>query len=82
MSGRPAKIVLLAGRSLELMRQYRRPFFFDQGGRLAARFGLPLHAERWSNRPGSRLRITEIVVESLPRTRSGDPDPDRTEGKE
>ena len=36
--GRPAKIVLLAGRPLELMRRHRRPFFFDTGGRLAARF--------------------------------------------
>ena len=36
---RPAKIVLLAGRPLELSRAHGRPFFFDQGGRLAARFG-------------------------------------------
>ena len=38
--GRPAKIVLLAGRPLDLTRRHGRPFFFDQGGRLAARFGL------------------------------------------
>ena len=59
---RPAKIVLLAGRPLELMRRHRRPFFFDQGGRLAARFGLrftPSLAEQ----AGSQLRITEIPVE-------------------
>ena len=59
---RPAKIVLLAGRPLELMRRHRRPFFFDQGGRLAARFGLrftPSQVEQ----AGSRLRITEIPVE-------------------
>ena len=46
---RPAKIVLLAGRPLELMRRHRRPFFFDQGGRLAAQFGLRF-TPAWSNR--------------------------------
>ena len=59
----PAKIVLLAGRPLELMRKHRRAFFFDQGGRLAARFGLwftPSLVEQ----AGTRLRITEIPVEN------------------
>ena len=64
---RPAKIVLLAGRPLELMRRHRRPFFFDQGGRLAARFGLRF-TPSLVEQAGSRLRITEIPVESLPRT--------------
>ena len=61
-SGRPAKIVLLAGRPLDLMRRHGRPFFFDQGGRLAARFGLrltPVLVEQ----AGTQLRITEIPVE-------------------
>jgi len=58
---RPAKIVLLAGRPLELMRQYRRPFFFDQGGRLAARFGLSLTPSVVAQ-DGARLRITEFPV--------------------
>ncbi len=60
---RPAKIVLLAGRPLDLMRRHRRPFFFDTGGRLAARFGIaatPTLVEQ----DGSRLRLTEIPVES------------------
>ena len=59
---RPAKIVLLAGRPLDLARRHRRPFFFDQGGRLAARFGIaatPALVEQ----AGSQLRITEIPVE-------------------
>ena len=58
---RPAKIVLLAGRPLDLMRRHRRPFFFDTGGRLAARFGIaatPTLVER----DGSRLRLTEIPI--------------------
>ena len=59
---RPAKIVLLAGRPLELMRRHGRPFYFDQGGRLAARFGLRF-TPSLVERAGSRLRITEIPVE-------------------
>ena len=59
---RPSKIVLLAGRPLGLSRAHGRAFFFDQGGRLAARFGLrftPALVEQ----AGSKLRITEIPVE-------------------
>jgi len=68
---RPAKIVLLAGRPLDLMRRHRRPFFFDQGGRLAARFGLRF-TPSLVEQAGSRLRITEVPVE----------DRDGTEAKE
>ena len=59
---RPAKIVLLAGRPLDLMRRHGRSFFFDTGGTLAARFGIaatPSVVER----AGTRLRITEVPVE-------------------
>ena len=57
----PAKIVLLAGRPLDLSRRHGRPFFFDQGGRLAERFGLaatPVVAEQ----DGLHLRITEVPL--------------------
>ena len=57
----PATIVLLAGRPLDLARRHGRPFFFDQGGRLAARFGLaatPVLIEQ----AGRRLRLTEVPV--------------------
>ena len=63
-SGRPAKIVLLAGRPLDLMRRHRRPVFFDTGGRLAARFGLRF-TPSLVEQDGTQLRITEIPVESL-----------------
>lgn len=56
-----SKIVLLAGRPLALSRRHRRPFFFDQGGRLKARFGIgatPTLIEA----AGRRLRITEIPL--------------------
>ena len=58
---RPAKIVLLAGRPQELIRRHGRPFFFDQGGRLAARFGLRF-TPSLVEQAGMRLRITEIPV--------------------
>ena len=54
-------IVLLAGRPLDLARRHGRPFFFDQGGRLAARFGLaatPVLVEQ----EGVHLRVTEVPV--------------------
>ena len=57
----PATIVLLAGRPLDLARRHGRPFFFDQGGRLATRFGLaatPVLLEQ----EGQRLRLTEVPV--------------------
>ena len=59
---RPAKVVLLAGRPLALARIHGRPFFFDQGGRLAARLGLRF-TPSLVTRAGARLRIDEIPVE-------------------
>ena len=59
--GAPAKIVLLAGRPLDLSRRHGRPFFFDQGGRLAERFGLaatPVRIEQ----EGRHLRLTEVPL--------------------
>ena len=60
--GRPSKIVLLAGRPVELARAHGRPFFFDQGGRLAERFGLRA-TPSLIDREGAHLRITEIPLE-------------------
>ncbi len=62
----PAKVVLLAGRPLELMRKHRRPFFFDQRGRLAARFGIAA-TPSLVEQAGTRLRITEIPIEDAHR---------------
>ncbi len=59
---RSAKIVLLAGRPLDLMRKHRRAFYFDTGGRLAARFGIAATPSLVAQ-DGTRLRITEIPVE-------------------
>ena len=59
---RPSKIVLVAGRPLELMRRHGRPFFFDQGGRLTARLGIAATPSLVA-REGARLRIEEIALE-------------------
>ena len=56
-----AKIILLAGRPLDLSRRHGRPFFFDQGGLLAERFGLaatPVRIEQ----DGLHLRLTEVPL--------------------
>ena len=62
----PAKIVLLAGRPIELMRKHRRPFFFDQRGRLAARLVIAA-TPSLVEQAGTRLRITEIPIEDAHR---------------
>ena len=59
------KIVLLAGRPLDLMRRHRRPFFFDLGGRLTERFAVratPTLVER----DGAHLRLTEFPLDDRP----------------
>ena len=64
---RPAKIVLLAGRPLDLMRRHGRPFYFDLGGRLAERFGInrtPTVLSPGDAPDGGRTRLvlTEVPV--------------------
>ncbi len=53
-----AKLILVRGAPLELMRQRQRRFYFDQGGKLVAHFGIratPATVEQ----DGRVLRITE-----------------------
>ena len=55
------KIILLAGRPLELMRRHGRSFYFDLGGRLSARFGVRATPTRLVQ-DGRYLRLTEIPL--------------------
>ena len=55
----PSRIVLLAGRPLDLTRRHGRPFFFDQDGRLADRFGLAA-TPVLIVQEGLHLRVTEV----------------------
>ena len=52
---RPAKIVLLAGRPLDLMRRHGRPFYFDIGGRLSERFAIRATPTVLAHPPGGLL---------------------------
>ena len=60
--GGPAKIVLLGGRPLDLMRRHRRPFFFDLGGQLTERFAVRA-TPTLMVRDGAHLRLTEIPLD-------------------
>ena len=59
------KIILLAGRPLDLMRRHGRPFYFDMGGTLAARFGIRA-TPTLAVQNGSFLRLTEIPLPDDP----------------
>ena len=58
----PTRIVLLAGRPLDLARQHGRAFYFDQGGRLTEKFGLEATPVRM-RQEGLKLRIAEIPLD-------------------
>ena len=60
-----AKIILLAGRPFDLMRRHGRPFYFDMGGTLAARFGVRA-TPTLAVQNGSFLRLTEIPLPDDP----------------
>ena len=69
----PNKIVLLAGRPLDLMRRHRRPFFFDLGGRLTERFAVRA-TPTLVKRDGAYLRLTEFPLDDrLPADCTGTP---------
>ena len=57
----PTRIVLLAGRPLDLARAHGRAFYFDQNGVLAERFGLGATPAR-IRQEGFKLRIAEIPL--------------------
>ena len=67
----PTRIVLLAGRPLDLARQHGRAFYFDQGGRLTEKFGLEATPVRM-RQEGLKLRIAEIPLDdpTVPDSRS------------
>ena len=62
------------------MRKHRRPFFFDQRGRLAARFGIAA-TPSLVEQAGTRLRITEIPIEDAHRAEASGATPDGQQGE-
>ncbi len=80
----PAKIVLLAGRPLDLMRRHGRAFYFDLGGRLAGRLAIRatptvLSHDGGSVRNRSHLLLTEYPVEDPSQTETPRTEPSRME---
>lgn len=58
-SDKPVKLVLVAGEPLALMRKWKMPVYFDQGGRLTKRFAIS-HVPAIVRQEGKRLRIDEL----------------------
>ncbi len=70
----PTRIVLLAGRPLDLARAHARAFYFDQGGALAERFGFKATPAR-IRQEGLKLRIEERVLPDPADTLRGESTP-------
>ena len=63
VTDRWAQIILVAGAPLDLMREHKRPFFFDQGGQLVGRFGIQ-RVPATVAREGDRLRVSEVLPDT------------------
>ena len=57
----PARVILVAGTPKPLMDKYKRRFYYDQQGKLSARFGLQ-HTPGRIMQDKNRLRIEEVVI--------------------
>ena len=56
-----AKLVLTAGRPLDLMRRHKRRFFFDQQGKLTGKFGIRA-TPAVARQDGNMIAIAEEVI--------------------
>lgn len=65
-----AKLILTSGSPFDAMKGAQRRFFFDQGGKLTAKFGIR-HVPAVVEQDGAVLKITEVVVAPKPRGRAG-----------
>lgn len=69
----PAKLILIDGAPLELMKARRRRFYFDQGGKLVAHFGIKAIPAVVEQR-GRVLSVTEqqpMISAAKPQTEAG-----------
>lgn len=60
-SAEGAKIIFVAGSPFDAMKPHQRRFWFDQGGRLTARFGIR-HTPAVVTSAGKALRVTEVQL--------------------
>ncbi|WP_210359042.1 type-F conjugative transfer system protein TraW [Sphingomonas beigongshangi] len=58
-----AKIIFVNGSPIDSMTARKRRFFFDQDGRLTAKFGIR-HTPAVVSQAGNQLRVSETVIES------------------
>jgi len=58
-SDKPVKLVLVAGEPLALMRKWKMPIYYDQGGKLTKRFAIT-QVPAIVRQEGKRLRIDEL----------------------
>ena len=66
-----AKLILVRGAPLELMKARQRRFYFDQGGMLVARIGIR-HTPAVVSQSGDALKVAEIpLVRAAPGPRGG-----------
>ena len=75
----PTRIVLLAGRPLDLARAHARAFYFDQGGVLSEKFGLRATPVR-IRQEGLKLRIEELPLRGAEPLRGAQPRADIPRG--
>lgn len=64
----PAKLILVKGAPLELMRARQRRFYFDQGGKLVAHFAIRAVPALVRQRE-RQLEVSEIAISPAKRTR-------------
>ena len=64
-----AKLILTSGSPFALMKARQRRFFFDQGGKLTAKFGIR-HTPAVVEQAGRVLKVTELVPPVLSRKES------------
>lgn len=57
----PVKPILVGGSYMALMKEWQRPVFYDQWGRLTAKLGIK-HVPALVTQEGLRLRIDELAV--------------------
>jgi conjugal transfer pilus assembly protein TraW len=60
-NGNAAKIIFVAGSPFEAMKPHQRRFYFDQGGKLTARFGIA-HVPAVVSQAGDALQVIEIPL--------------------
>ena len=60
-----ARLIMVKGAPLEAMTRHQRRFYFDQAGRLTAKFGIT-HVPAVVEQAGRAMRITETPVKGKP----------------